>query len=46
VISAHGLIKKTDKTPKSEIEITERLRQQYFNDKTKKNEDIQLRRTD
>ncbi|MEN6452944.1 MAG: type II toxin-antitoxin system RelE/ParE family toxin [Prolixibacteraceae bacterium] len=35
VISTHGLIKKTDKTPKSEIEKAERLRQQYFNDKNK-----------
>jgi uncharacterized protein (TIGR01639 family) len=31
VISTHGLIKKTDKTPKSEIEKAERLRIQYFN---------------
>jgi phage-related protein len=32
----HGLIKKTDKTPKSDIEKAERLRIQYFNEKTKK----------
>jgi phage-related protein len=33
VISTHGLIKKTDKIPKSEIERAEKLREQYFNDK-------------
>lgn len=33
VISTHGLIKKTDKTPKNEIEKAERLRQKYFNKK-------------
>ena len=36
VISTHGLIKKTDKTPKGEIEKTESLRIKYFNEKTKK----------
>ncbi|MEJ7683668.1 MAG: type II toxin-antitoxin system RelE/ParE family toxin [Segetibacter sp.] len=36
VISTHGLIKKTDKTPKSEIEKAERLREKYFNEKNKK----------
>lgn len=35
VISTHGLIKKTDKTPKSEITKAERLREQYFNSKNK-----------
>jgi phage-related protein len=35
VVSTHGLIKKTDKTPKSEIEHAEHLRKKYFNDKTK-----------
>ena len=30
VISTHGIIKKTGKTPESEIEIAEKLRQQYF----------------
>ncbi|MAC94265.1 MAG: addiction module toxin RelE [Flavobacteriales bacterium] len=30
VISTHGLIKKTDKIPKSEITKAERLRQQYL----------------
>ena len=33
VISTHGIIKKTDKTPKGEIEKAEKLRNQYFNDK-------------
>lgn len=36
VISTNGLIKKTDKTPKSEIEKAERLREKYFNDKNNK----------
>lgn len=36
VISTHGLIKKTDKTPKSEIEKAERIREKYFNEKNKK----------
>ena len=36
VISTHGLIKKTDKIPKSEIEKAERLRDKYFNEKRKK----------
>ena len=36
VISTHGFIKKTDKTPKAEIEKAERLRNQYFNEKKKK----------
>ena len=31
VISTHGLIKKTDKTPLGEIEKAENLRKQYFN---------------
>lgn len=33
VVSTHGIIKKTDKTPKMEIEKAERLRQQYFHEK-------------
>ena len=33
VISTHGIIKKTNKTPKSEIEKAEKLRIQYFNEK-------------
>ena len=36
VVSTHGLIKKTDKIPKSEIEKAERLREKYFNEKNKK----------
>jgi phage-related protein len=36
VISTHGLIKTTDKTPKSDIEKAEWLREKYFNDKKKK----------
>lgn len=33
VISTHGLIKKTDKIPKSEIERAENLREKYFKEK-------------
>lgn len=33
VISTHGILKKTDKTPQSEIEKAERLRLQYFKEK-------------
>ena len=36
VISTHGLIKKTDKIPKSEIDRAEKLREKYFNEKNKK----------
>lgn len=36
VISTHGIIKKTDKIPKKEIEKAERIRQQYFNEKNKR----------
>ncbi len=36
VISTHGLIKKTDKIPKGEIERAEKLREKYFNEKNKK----------
>lgn len=35
VIATHGLIKKTDKIPKSEIDRAESLRIKYFNDKKK-----------
>lgn len=31
----HGIVKKTQKTPKKEIEKAERIRQKYFNDKNK-----------
>jgi phage-related protein len=36
VISTHGLVKKTDKIPKSEIERAEKLREKYFNEKSSK----------
>ncbi len=35
VISTHGLIKKTDKTPLADIEKAERLRKLYFEQKNK-----------
>lgn len=35
VIATHGIVKKTQKTPKREIEKTERLRKEYFNSKKK-----------
>lgn len=37
VISTHGLIKKTDKTPQSDLDKAERLRKKYFELKDKKN---------
>ena len=36
VISTHGIIKKTDKVSKNEIERAEKLREKYFNEKTGK----------
>ena len=36
VISTHGLIKKVDKIPQSEIDRAEKLRKNYFNEKTSK----------
>ena len=36
VIATHGFIKKVDKVPATEIERAERLRDNYFNNKTKK----------
>ena len=33
VVATHGMVKKTQKTPKKEIEKAERIRQEYFNDK-------------
>ncbi|MBR4215193.1 MAG: type II toxin-antitoxin system RelE/ParE family toxin [Bacteroidales bacterium] len=33
VVATHGFIKKTDKTPKNEIEKAETIRKEYFNDK-------------
>ncbi len=35
VISTHGFIKKTDKTPKSDIDKAKRLQEQYFKEKEK-----------
>ena len=35
VISTHGLIKKTDKTPQGDLEKAERLRRKYFEFKDK-----------
>jgi phage-related protein len=36
VISTHGLIKKTDKISQSEIKHAEKLRDEYFNEKSQK----------
>ena len=36
IISTHGIEKKTQKTPKKEIEKAESLRKQYFDELTKK----------
>ena len=36
VISTHGLLKKTDKTPKVDLDKAERLRKLYLEQKTKK----------
>jgi phage-related protein len=36
VIATHGFIKKTQKTPKSEIEKAEKIRKQYFKEKGEK----------
>lgn len=33
IVATHGIIKKTQKTPKKEIEKAEKSRQRYFNDK-------------
>lgn len=38
VISTHGLIKKTEKTPQSELEKAERIRKRYFELKTAEDE--------
>lgn len=37
VISTHGLIKKTGKIPKGEIERAEKLREKYFNERNNEN---------
>jgi len=36
VVSTHGLVKKTDQIPQSEIERAKKLREQYFNEKKSK----------
>lgn len=36
ILATHGFIKKTQKTPKSEIEKAEKIRQQYFKEKGEK----------
>jgi phage-related protein len=38
VISTHGMVKKTDKTPKGELEKAERLMKNYFTIKNNNNE--------
>jgi len=40
VISTHGLVKKTQKLPRSEIERAEKTRKNYFNEKSVRNENI------
>lgn len=35
VISTHGIIKKTDKTPKSDIEKAQKIQEKYFKEKEK-----------
>lgn len=35
VVATHGIVKKTQKTPKKEIEKAERIRKEYFIDKNK-----------
>ena len=35
ILSTHGLIKKTDRTPKTDLEKAERIREQYFEQKNK-----------
>jgi phage-related protein len=36
VVATHGIMKKTQKTPKSEIAKAEGIRQKYFENKNKK----------
>jgi len=40
VISTHGIVKKTDKIPRSEIMRAEKSRSKYFNETNKNNENI------
>lgn len=35
VVATHGIMKKTQKTPKKEIDKAEQIRKEYFNDKNK-----------
>lgn len=35
VVATHDVVKKSNKAPKSEIEKAERIRQEYFNNKTR-----------
>jgi len=35
IVLVNGFIKKTQKTPKSEIELAEKLKKQYFDEKDK-----------
>lgn len=35
IVATHGIVKKTQKTPKKEIEKAEAIRREYFNDKNK-----------
>lgn len=35
VVATHGIVKKTQKTPKREIEKAEKIRKEYFNDKNR-----------
>lgn len=38
VLATHGFVKKSKKTPKSEIERAEEIRKEYFEQKNRKNE--------
>jgi phage-related protein len=38
VLATHGFVKKTKKTPKSEIKRAEKIRKEYFEQKNRKNE--------
>jgi len=42
VIATHGIIKKTQKTPKKEIEKTIEIMNQYFKEKNKRHENIHI----
>ena len=35
IVCTHGIIKKTDKTPQKEIDLAERLKKEYFEEKEK-----------